>query len=161
MTGVDAVVRMGVADEYRLGVMGWSYGGYMTSWIITQTRRFKAASIGAPVTNLVSFTGTADIPSFLPSYFGAQYWEAFDLYRQHSPVAQAKGVTTPTLLQHGEADERVPIGQGYELYNVLKAQGVPVRMLTLPRQPHGPNEPKMLVRVMQSNLDWFEKYVKP
>jgi len=159
MAGVDRVIKMGVADPERLGVMGWSYGGYMTSWIITQTRRFKAASIGAPVTNLVSFTGTADIPGFLPSYFGAQYWEEFDLYRAHSPIAQVKGVTTPALIQHGEADERVPIGQGYELYNALKTQGVPVRMLTLPRQPHGPREPKMLLKVMNTNLEWFEKYI--
>ena len=66
MAGVDAVIAMGIADPDRLGVMGWSYGGFMTSWIITQTERFKAASIGAPVTDLVSFTGTADIPAFLP-----------------------------------------------------------------------------------------------
>ncbi|MBI3824317.1 MAG: S9 family peptidase, partial [Planctomycetes bacterium] len=70
MTGVDHVINMGVADENRLGVMGWSYGGFMTSWTITQTKRFKAASVGAGVTNLMSFTGTADIPSFLPDYFG-------------------------------------------------------------------------------------------
>ncbi|MEP6925155.1 MAG: S9 family peptidase, partial [Pyrinomonadaceae bacterium] len=75
MTGVDKVIEMGVADKDRLGVMGWSYGGYMTSWIVTQTKRFKAASAGAPVTNLMSFNGTADIPSFVPDYFGGQAWE--------------------------------------------------------------------------------------
>ena len=74
MTGVDKVIEMGVADPNRLGVMGWSYGGFMTSWIITQTKRFKAASAGAPVTNLMSFTGTADIPGFIPDYFGVQFW---------------------------------------------------------------------------------------
>jgi dipeptidyl aminopeptidase/acylaminoacyl peptidase len=159
MTGVDHVVRMGVADPERLGVMGWSYGGYMTSWIITKTKRFKAASAGAPVTNLMSFTGTADIPGFIPDYFGAQPWDDIEVYRKHSPMFNVKGVATPTLIQHGESDERVPISQGYELYNALKAQGVPTRMIVLPRQPHGPNEPKMLLKVMQSNLDWFDKYV--
>lgn len=159
MTGVDHVIQMGVADPERLGVMGWSYGGYMTSWIVTQTKRFKAASAGAPVTNLMSFTGTADIPSFIPDYFGAQPWDDLDTYRKHSAMFNVRGVTTPTLIQHGEADERVPISQGYEFYNALRAQGVPVRMLVLPRQPHGPNEPKMILKAMQTNLEWFDKYV--
>ncbi len=160
MTGVDHVIQMGVADPERLGVMGWSYGGYMTSWIITQTKRFKAASAGAPVTNLMSFTGTADIPGFIPDYFGAQPWDNLDVYRKHSPMFNIKGVATPTLIQHGEADDRVPVSQGYELYNALRAQGVPVRMIVLPRQPHGPTEPKMLLKVMQTNLEWFDKYLK-
>jgi len=159
MAGVDRVVEMGVADPERLGVMGWSYGGYMTSWIVTQTKRFKAASAGAPVTNLVSFTGTADIPSFIPDYFGGQPWEITDVYRKHSPMFNVRGVTTPTLIQHGEADDRVPVSQGYEFYNALRAQGVPVRMLVMPRQPHGPNEPKMILKVMQTNLEWFDRYV--
>jgi dipeptidyl aminopeptidase/acylaminoacyl peptidase len=159
MTGVDKVVEMGVADPERLGVMGWSYGGYMTSWIVTQTHRFKAASAGAPVTNLMSFTGTADIPAFIPDYFGGQFWEASELYQKHSPMFNVKGVTTPTLIEHGDADIRVPISQGYEFYNALKAQGVPTRMLVLPRQPHGPTEPRMQLAAMQANLDWFEKYL--
>ncbi|HEX6284419.1 MAG TPA: S9 family peptidase, partial [Pyrinomonadaceae bacterium] len=134
MTGVDRVIEMGVADPARLGVMGWSYGGFMTSWIVTQTKRFKAASAGAPVTNLMSFNGTADIPAFVPDYFGGQFWEVMDLYQKHSPLFNVKGVTTPTMIQHGEADVRVPISQGYEFYNALKVQGVETRMLVLPRQ---------------------------
>lgn len=98
MTGVDKVVEMGVADPQRLGVMGWSYGGYMTSWIITQTKRFKAASAGAPVTNLMSFTGTADVPSFIPDYFEGQFWENPQIYAKHSPMFNVKGVATPTLI---------------------------------------------------------------
>jgi dipeptidyl aminopeptidase/acylaminoacyl peptidase len=159
MTGVDKVIEMGVADPDRMGVMGWSYGGFMTSTIITKTKRFKAASAGAPVTNLMSFNGTADIPSFVPDYFGGQAWENPEIYAKHSAVFNIKGASTPTLIQHGDADIRVPISQGYELYNALKAQGVPTRMIVLPRQPHGPNEPKMQIAAMQSNLDWFEKYL--
>ena len=159
MTGVDRVIEMGVADPARLGVMGWSYGGFMTTWVVTQTNRFKAASAGAPVTNLMSFNGTADIPAFIPDYFGGQFWEAMDLYQKHSPMFNVKAVTTPTMIQHGEADIRVPISQGYEFYNALKVKGVPTRMLVLPRQPHGPNEPKMQLQVMKANLEWFEKYV--
>lgn len=159
MTGVDKVIAMGVADPERLGVMGWSYGGFMTSWIVTQTHRFKAASAGAPVTNLMSFNGTADIPAFVPDYFGGQFWEVMDVYQKHSAMFNVKGVKTPTMIQHGEADIRVPISQGYEFYNALKAQGVPTRMLVLPRQPHGPNEPKMQLQAMQANLEWFEKFI--
>jgi dipeptidyl aminopeptidase/acylaminoacyl peptidase len=159
MTGVDKVIEMGVADPDRLGVMGWSYGGFMTSWIVTQTHRFKAASAGAPVTNLMSFNGTADIPAFIPDYFGGQFWEVMDLYQKHSPIFNVKGVTTPTMIQQGDADVRVPISQGYEFYNALKLQGVPTRMLVLPRQPHGPNEPKMQLAAMKANLEWFEKYL--
>ena len=159
MTGVDKVIEMGVADPERLGVMGWSYGGFMTTWVVTQTKRFKAASAGAPVTNLMSFNGTADIPGFIPDYFGGQFWEAADLYQKHSPMFNVKGVTTPTMIQHGEADIRVPISQGYEFYNALKVKGVPTRMLVLPRQPHGPNEPKMQLIAAKANLEWFEKYI--
>ena len=159
MSGVDKVIEMGVADPERLGVMGWSYGGYMTTWIVTQTKRFKAASAGAPVTNLMSFNGTADIPAFVPDYFGGQFWEALDLYQKHSPIFNVKGVTTPTMIEQGDADVRVPISQGYEFYNALKVQGVPTRMLVLPRQPHGPNEPKMQLAAMNANLEWFDKYI--
>jgi dipeptidyl aminopeptidase/acylaminoacyl peptidase len=159
MSGVDYVIKMGLADPERLGVMGWSYGGFMTSWIITHTKRFKVASVGAGVTNLMSFNGTADIPSFVPDYFGAEFWDDPDTYRAHSAMFNVKGVATPTLIQHGEADDRVPISQGYELYNALKRQNVPVRMIVLPRQPHGPNEPRMILKVMQTNLEWFEKYL--
>ena len=159
MSGVDKVIEMGVADPARLGVMGWSYGGFMTSWIVTQTKRFKAASAGAPVTNLMSFNGTADIPAFVPDYMGGQSWEVIDIYQKHSPMFNVKGVTTPTMIQQGDADVRVPISQGYEFYNALKQQGVPTRMLVLPRQPHGPTEPKMQLAAMKANLEWFEKYI--
>ena len=117
------------------------------------------ASAGAPVTDLVSFTGTADIPSFIPDYFGGQPWANIEIYQKHSPIYSVKGVTTPTMIQQGEADVRVPISQGYEFYHALKAQGVPTRMIVLPRQPHGPNEPKMQLAAMQANLEWFEKYL--
>jgi dipeptidyl aminopeptidase/acylaminoacyl peptidase len=160
MAGVDHVIKMGVADGDRLGVMGWSYGGYMTSWIITQTKRFKAASVGAGVTNLMSFTGTADIPSFIPDYFGVEFWNNLDPYRTHSAMFNIKGVSTPTLIQHGERDERVPISQGYELYNALKRQGNTVKMVVYPRTPHGPREPKLILDVMKRNVEWFGQYLR-
>ena len=159
MTGVEHVIGLGVADSSRLGIMGWSYGGYMTSWTITQTKRFKAASVGAGVTNLMSFTGTADIPGFIPDYMGGEYWDNFDTWRQRSAMFNIKGVTTPTLIQHGDRDLRVPISQGYELYNALKRQNVPVKMVVYPRQPHGIQEPKLVLDAMQRNLEWFDRWI--
>jgi dipeptidyl aminopeptidase/acylaminoacyl peptidase len=159
LSGVDALVARGVADPDRMGVMGWSYGGYMTSWVITQTKRFKAASVGAGVTNLMSFTGTTDIPSFIPDYFGGEHWDAFDTWRKRSALFNIKGVTTPTLIQHGEADVRVPISQGYELYNALKRQAVPAKMVVYPRQPHGIQEPKLMLDAMTRNVEWFDRWV--
>ena len=160
MAGVDHVISMGVADPDRLGIMGWSYGGYMTSWVITQTKRFKAASVGAGVTNLMSFTGTADIPGFVPDYFGGEYWDVFDRWRSRSAMFNVKGVTTPTLIQHGEQDRRVPISQGYELYNALVRQGVTTKMVVYPRQPHGLQEPKFIKDAMERNLEWFDRWIK-
>ena len=160
MTGVDHVIRLGVADPDRLGVMGWSYGGTLTSWVIGHTRRFKAASVGAGVTDLVSFPGTADIASYLPSYFGGEPWDAPEVYRAHSPIAHVKGVRTPTLIQHGADDERVPIGQSYELHDALKRQGCPVTMVVYPRTPHSIQEPKLLLDAMRRNLDWFDRHLR-
>lgn len=159
MTGVDHIIRMGIADEKRLGVMGWSYGGFMTSWIVTQTHRFQAASVGAGVTNLMSFTGTADIPSFLPDYFNGEPWDNFEAYRKHSAMFHVKGVKTPTLIQHGERDERVPLSQGLEFYNALKRQGCTTKMVIYPRTPHGIEEPRLLVDCMERNLEWFDRHV--
>lgn len=160
MTGVDSIIQKGVADADRLVVSGWSYGGYMTSWVITQTKRFKAASIGAPVTNLMSFTGTADIPSFIPDYFGAEFWDNPETYAKHSAMFNVKGATTPSMIQHGERDERVPVGQGYELYNALKRQGTTVKMVAYPRQPHGLQEPRLVLDAGKRNVEWFSQYLK-
>ena len=158
--GVDEVIAMGVADPDRLAIMGWSYGGFMTSWTITQTQRFKAAAIGAGVTDLWSFTGTSDIPGFLPDYFGGEPWQQLDSFRKHSPIAFVNNVTTPTLVLHGEADERVPTSQGYEYYHALKARGVTAKMVVYPRQPHGFVEPKFVLDVAQRHMEWVDKYVR-
>ncbi len=159
MAGVDALVAAGIADPDRLGIMGWSYGGFMTSRVITKTHRFRAASVGAGVTNTFSFTGVADIPPFMRSYFGAWPWEEPAVYTSHTALFHAKGVKTPTLIQHGEADARVPISQGWELYVALREQGVPVEFVTYPRQGHGIAEPKLLRDAMRRNVEWFTRWI--
>ncbi len=160
MTGVDHVIEMGIADPDRLAVMGWSYGGYMTSWVITQTRRFRAAAIGAGITDTVSMWGTNDIPTVLSDYFNGPWWERFDLYVERSPLTHVAAVTTPTLILHGAKDPRVPTTQGYEFYRALKRRGVPVKMVTYPRTEHGPREPKFVLDIMRRHLAWVEEHLR-
>jgi dipeptidyl aminopeptidase/acylaminoacyl peptidase len=160
MAGVDLLIEKGIVHPDSLGVMGWSYGGYMTSFIITRTKRFKAASVGAGVTNLMSFTGTADIPGFLPDYFLGEPWDNFAAYQKHSAMFNVKGVSTPTLILHGEKDLRVPLSQGQEFYNALKRQGCPAQMVVYPRTPHGPQEPKFILDIGNRLLAWFELYIR-
>ncbi|HUR66370.1 MAG TPA: S9 family peptidase [Chitinophagaceae bacterium] len=159
MAGVDQVIKMGVADENNMGVMGWSYGGFMSSWIVGHTNRFKVASIGAPVVDLAHQNLTDDIEGFLPSYFKTDPWNDWSLYDAHSPLRFVQNVKTPVLLQHGEADQRVPFSNSVMFYNALRRREVPVRLLALPRQPHGPTEPRMVLKTMQTNVEWFEKYM--
>jgi dipeptidyl aminopeptidase/acylaminoacyl peptidase len=160
MSGVDQVIGMGIANPDHLAVMGWSYGGYMTSWVVTHTDRFKAAVVGAGVTDLWSFTGTSDIPSFLPDYFEGDTWNQFRNFADHSPITFVKNAKTPTLILHGEADVRVPTSQGYEFYHALKSLGVTTKMVVYPRTPHGPREPKFILDIAQRNMDWVEKYAR-
>jgi dipeptidyl aminopeptidase/acylaminoacyl peptidase len=157
MQGVDTVLEMGIADPDRLGVCGWSYGGFMSSWVITQTHRFQAASIGAPVTNPISFNATADIPSFIPDFYGGEAWEAESFYRDHSPLVHAHNVRTPAIIQHGDADTRVPLEQGLQFYHVLSRIQVPVELFVYPRQGHAILEPRLLIDAMQRNLTWFSQ----
>jgi dipeptidyl aminopeptidase/acylaminoacyl peptidase len=133
----------------------------MTAWTVTQTARFKAASVGAGITNHVSMYGTQDIPTTYEDYFGGTPWDKPEVYARSSPMNFAGRIRTPTLLLHGEADDRVPVTQAYEFYRAVKRQGIPARMVVYPRQPHGVREPKFLQHVMEQNLAWVEQYLGP
>jgi dipeptidyl aminopeptidase/acylaminoacyl peptidase len=158
MAGVDALIARGVADPSRTAVCGWSYGGFMTSNVVTKTDRFRAAVVGAGVTDMISMAGTCDIPEFNRSYFDSWPWDDPQVYVDHSAVLHAGNVKTPTLLIHGEKDERVPTSQGWEFYTALKKVGVPTDLLLLPRQPHGPREPKLQRSAMEWTFDWINRY---
>jgi len=160
MSGVDKVIQMGIGDEDHMAVMGWSYGGYLTSFLVTRTNRFKAASMGAGLPNLISMTTTTDIPDYLVGHMGIELWEDYERYEKHSAIYQIKQVNTPTQVIHGANDLRVPFTQGQEYYVALQRMGVPSEMLVLPRTPHGPREPKLLMEVSPRILDWFEKYIE-
>lgn len=151
-SGIDQVIAAGIADPQRLGLMGWSYGGYIASWSLGQTDRFRAVSIGAPVVDLLSFHGTTDIRAFIPSYFAGMDPE---MLRTHSPIWHLKKTKAKVLIQHGESDERVPITQGTMLYRLLQELGTDVTMVTYPRTPHVPREPKLRIDVARRNVELF------
>lgn len=159
MGGIDHLIAAGVADPERLGVMGWSYGGFMSAWMVTRSHRFSAAIAGAPVTDLIHLAATTDIGGFLPDYLEGEFWERQDLYRARSPLLQAHHITTPTLVLHGEADVRVPPGQGRALYNALQRRGQTSRLVLYPRAPHLLDEPGHLVHAAREVLDWFGRHL--
>jgi len=158
MAGVDAMIQRGIADPDRLGVMGASYGGYMTSWIVTQTNRFKAASTGASLNDLTDEYFLSDAGDFMIEYF-KRPWENREGYASHSALTFADRVTTPLLIQHGENDRRVPIAGAWKFYRALKQLGKTVEFDIYPRGGHVLFEPKLEMEQMRRNLEWFEKWI--
>jgi dipeptidyl aminopeptidase/acylaminoacyl peptidase len=159
MTGVDDVIRRGIADSSKMAFEGWSYGGYMTSWVVSQTSRFKAARMGAGLSNLESMYGTTDIPGYIGTFFsGIPTKETLDFYRARSAIQFVDNVTTPLLILHGGNDQRVPVGQAMEFFRALKDRGKTVQMVFYPRAGHGLSEYYHQIDKMQRELDWMTKY---
>jgi dipeptidyl aminopeptidase/acylaminoacyl peptidase len=158
MTGVDYLVARGIADPDRLGVMGWSYGGYLTGSVVTQTNRFKAASIGAPATDWATYYGQSDGPKeVLWTYFGGTPWEVPGNYEKHSSRAGLKNVRTPCLLQVGSVD----INHNSEIYRALTDHHVEVEYVVYPREGHGFTETAHVRDAMERNLAWFLRFLGP
>ena len=160
LAGVDHVIDMGVAHPDSLLLMGWSYGGYMTSFAVTQTDRFQAASMGAGLPNLVSMVTTTDIGDYLAGHMGGEYFDDYETYEKHSAIYHIKNTTTPTQVVHGAEDLRVPFTQGQEFYNSLVRLGVDTEMIVYPRTPHGPREPKFLMDVSERIMTWFDEHLR-
>lgn len=158
-SGIDHLIARGIADPERLGIMGWSYGGFMTAWTITRTNRFKAASVGAGFTNVLSFYGQTDIPGYVERYVGDVPWRDMEAYARHSTMLRAGSIATPTLIQHGEHDARVPLPQAHELYRALSRRGIPVEFAIYPRQGHTVTEPRLQIDMRRRNLDWFGRWL--
>jgi dipeptidyl aminopeptidase/acylaminoacyl peptidase len=161
MAGVDYVLAHYPIDPKRLGVTGYSYGGFMTDWTITQTSRFAAAIAGAGISNWVSDYGTADIPRTKESEFFGAPWEAkgYELLWRQSPIHYAANVTTPTLFVHGEADLRVPIEQAEQMYTALKKRKVPARMVRYPDSYHGGWSAWNSVHRYWQELQWWDRWL--
>jgi dipeptidyl aminopeptidase/acylaminoacyl peptidase len=161
MTGVDALIARGIADPDRLAHIGWSYGGYMTAWVVTQTNRFKAAMVGAGLTNMWSMYGTNDIPNVLVSYFGGYPTvDTLPLYFGRSAMSFIDNVQTPTLILHGANDERVPTGQALEMYRGLKDRGKTTELVFYPREGHGISEYYHQKDRLTRIHDWVTRYTR-
>ena len=160
MAGVDWAIARGIADPSRLGIGGWSYGGYMAAWAVTQTSRFKAAVSGAPVIDMASEFGTENGPAYDEWFYGTPY-EKLDGFIRSSPITYVKQARTPTLLLQGEDDTTDPIGQSQQFYRGLKRYGVDAELVLYPREPHGLREEQHLLDRLNRILAWYDRYLMP
>ena len=160
MAGVKDLIDKGIADPERLGIGGWSYGGYMAEWAVTQTTQFKAAVSGAGMSNLISEFGTENGPAY-DEWFWSTPYEKPEGFLNSSPFLYLKNAKTPTLILQGEADTIDPPGQSEELYRGLKRYGVAAEFVMYPREPHGFREAKHRVDVETRMVEWFDRYLKP
>jgi dipeptidyl aminopeptidase/acylaminoacyl peptidase len=163
VSGVDHLVKLGLADASRVGAMGWSQGGYISAFLSTHdSARFKAISVGAGISNWMTYYVNTDIHPFTRQYLNATPWDDPDIYAKTSPMTYIKGAKAPTLIQHGAADQRVPLPNAFELYQGLQDVGVPTKLIVYKGFEgigHGPSKPKSSRALMQHNLEWFEKYL--
>jgi dipeptidyl aminopeptidase/acylaminoacyl peptidase len=159
MSGVDDLIAKGIADPDKLGAMGWSEGGYICSFLTTHTDRFKAISEGAGISDWMTYYVNTDITPFTRQYLHATPWEDPEIYARTSPISTIKQAKTPTLIQQGANDKRVPVPDSYELYRGLEDQGVESRMVLYTGFGHGVDKPKSQRALLQSNLDWFNHYL--
>lgn len=159
MTGVDAVIQRGWADSDRMGIKGWSYGGILGGWTITQTDRFKAASLGAMVTDWTSEYGPGFNYDVRLWYIGGTPWENPDRYRRQSSLSHIANVTTPTILFHGMRDTTDTEAQSMNFFQALKDRGIEARYLRFPREPHGFREPRHQRTRLIEEIRWMQKHV--
>ena len=160
ITGVDAVIAQGIADPNQLAVRGWSYGGILGGWTITQTQRFKAASLGAMVSDWASEYAMGFNHDVRLWYIGGTPWENPDAYRRQSSYTYINKVTTPTLLLHGEEDDTCTIGQSMMFYQGLKDRDVTSRFIRFPREPHGFREPHHIRMRDVEEISWLMKHTR-
>ena len=161
MWGVKDLIDRGIADPTKLGIGGWSYGGYMAAWAVTQTSDFKAAVAGAGLSDLISEYGTEERPSYDEWFYGVPYEpERLANYLNSSPFVHLKNAKRPTLILQGDADTTDPPGQSQELYRGLKHYGVETELVMYPREPHGLREEKHLLDRLNRMLAWYDAHVK-
>jgi dipeptidyl aminopeptidase/acylaminoacyl peptidase len=159
ISGVDYLMGQGFVDKDRVGSMGWSEGGYISAFITTSSDRFKAVSVGAGISDWMTYYANTDITPFTPQYLRATPWDDPEVYRVTSPISYISKAKTPTLIQHGGSDRRVPIANGFELRQALEDHGVPVKMVVYDGFGHPINKPKQQRAVMEENENWFGHYI--
>lgn len=160
MAGVDHILKTLPVDESRMGVGGWSYGGYMTMWTVTQTNRFKAAVAGAGIANWQSYYGQNAIDEWMIPFFGASVYDDPSVYAKSSPITFIKQVKTPTLVVVGERDAECPAPQSYEFWHALKTLGVKTELVIYPGEGHHFNDPKHNEDVLKRTVAWFNANLK-
>jgi dipeptidyl aminopeptidase/acylaminoacyl peptidase len=160
LAGVDAALKLAPIDPDRLGLTGWSYGGYMTMWTITQTHRFKAAVAGAGISNWQSYYGQNAIDQWMIPYFGASVYDDPAVYARSAPIAFVKRVTTPTLIIAGERDGECPPPQSYELWHALKTLGVPTELVVYAGEGHAFRDTAHKRDVLERAAAWFDRYLR-
>jgi dipeptidyl aminopeptidase/acylaminoacyl peptidase len=159
MRGIDYLTGQGLVDANRLGITGWSYGGFMTAWAVTQTNRFKAAVMGAGICDYHSFHAQTNISAWDRRFIDADMLEYPERYRERSAITYAARVTTPTLIIHGEKDDCVPVNQAYAFHRALSERGVPTTLVVYPREGHGPKEKNHLRDLEERLVQWCTRYV--
>jgi dipeptidyl aminopeptidase/acylaminoacyl peptidase len=159
MSGVDSLIAKGMVDPDKMGSMGWSQGGYISAFLTTHTDRFKAISVGAGISDWTTYYVNTDITPFTRQYLHATPWDDPEIYAKTSPITTIKHAKTPTLIQQGSNDKRVPVPDSFELYRGLQDQNVPARLILYNGFGHGVNKPKSQRALLQSNLDWFNLYI--
>lgn len=159
ISGVDYLIGQGFVDKDRVGSMGWSEGGYISAFITTSSDRFRAVSVGAGISDWMTYYANTDITPFTPQYLRATPWDDPEVYRVTSPISYISKAKTPTLIQHGGSDHRVPIANGFELRQALEDHGVPVKMVVYDGFGHPINKPKQQRAVMEENENWFGHYI--
>ncbi len=159
ISGVDKLVDRGIADKDRVGVMGWSNGGYISAFCSTFSSRFKAISVGGGITNWSTHYVNTDIPYFIRMYLGNNPWNDPEIYTKTSPMTYIKSACTPTLIQHGEKDARIPTPNAYELYQGLRDMEVDTELIIFKGMAYSSDHPGMNVAIMKQNLMWFSHYI--
>jgi acylaminoacyl-peptidase len=160
LAGVDAVLKRAPIDKDRIGVTGWSYGGYMTMWTVTQTNRFRAAVAGAGIADWLSYYGENSIDQWMTPFFGASVYNDPAVYAKSSPITYIKQVKTPTLVVVGERDGECPAPQSFEFWHALKDLGVPTELVVYAGEGHAFHSPKDRLDVLRRTLEWFDKYLR-
>ncbi|KGR85394.1 S9 family peptidase [Lysinibacillus odysseyi] len=159
LSGVDKLIDNGIADKGRVGVMGWSNGGYISAFCSTFSNRFKAVSVGGGITNWRTYYANTDIPYFSKMYLGNTPWNDPEIYAKASPMTYIKSACTPTLIQHGEKDARVPIPNAYELYQGLRDMEVDTELIIFTGMAYSSDHPGINMAIMKQNLMWFSHYI--
>lgn len=159
ISGVDYLIETKGVDPEKVGVLGWSQGGYISAFCATYSNRFKAISVGAGISNWMTYYVNTDITHFTRFYLGSDPWKDEAIYRETSPMTYINNASTPTLIQHGELDPRVPVPNAYELYRGLKDMGVETKLVIFKGMQHGSTKPGINRAILKQNLDWFSHYI--